>query len=1293
MKHTAEFNVSLINEESTRSHTMKTITRTSGALLCAILMTLGLATAQAQTTANWIGPATGGEWNTDANWDTGFPPLDTTTNAFVGPGTNVNYDLPMAATSFGALTLQGVLNIDTNGFNNTGMLLNKVGGGAKVFVNTNGVVNVTGNFGIESNANLTIAPGGSITMSGNLNIGSDTSGGSSGGTSTVGGFGNVTNNGGTINAIATTFNPRNASLSSGNHALLVVNGGTNNLGNVDIHRPGGTSQAAIGVEGLVVNGGQVNMTSLRLGDNNFGSVILNPGALVTNTGNGTIRNSTPNRPSRVLQLGGIFTTVGSNTLTVPATAGNGVTFSVTGGTNYSGGFQFGDPAVLTSIGTVNFTNAASIFIGSSGMASNGAAAVNVWLNTGGRFAASTDWTNTASITLNGGVMDAEDDAGASHNIYSPGVFRGPGALIKIGGGTLTLAGSNTYSGSTFIQNGKLALAQDVSGSVGSIASSFIIVGSGTTFDVSQLPGYSVNAFQTLGGFGAVTGAVTVATNAIINPGSNAVTGTLTFNSDVIETNGAVNHFDVPGDSINIVGSLTASGTNTIEIAGGLTPGTPYALIHYGSFSGSADNFALTGATGTLSNSVADKTLYVVLASSLRANTNLTWVGNNLANDWDTHNLTNWIDGTTGPLDFFLSGDNVRFDNTAAANTNVNIPGVVSPASIVVDSTSNYVFSGAGNINGPITTLTKTNSGTLTLSITNTYAGVTTFGGGVVETLAIANSSVPSPIGAASSDPSFLAFSGGTLRYSGATADTDRGATFNTNAVIDVTNSATTLTLNGTLVGSGGLTKVGQGTLSLTAANAYTGVTTLSNGVLAVNAVTAISPNTINYAGGTLNLAASSSVQQFYANLNDVITTGTVIQNGANGNLILSGGWTGSGTMNIDLQTAGGTLTLNHDITTNFTGTIRLTDASTGTLRFNSGGSASAAQQCTGSPTVTFDLGNGSASLINRNGGGTSFGNYYLGALLGGPSTLLRGSANSGTLSTYFIGDKNLDTTFAGTIANGSTGPTTIVKVGTGTLTLTGNNTYGGSTVVSNGVLALGDGITDGSINSSTNITVASGAILDVSRRSDGTLQLGGQTLSGSGTVRGSVTVNGGGILSPGPANGIGTLTVTNVVTIFDTALMKLNHDSTPNSDRLVAPTINLGGTLVLTNIGAPLHAGDTFTLFQGTLSGSFSSILTPNYYTFDTTQVGVNGTVKVTSYTPPTMTADYSSFSSGTITFNAAGGIPGNAVSVLTSTNLSVPLTNWTAVATGNFDGAGAFTAPVTVDKTIPNQYYILSAQ
>src|SRR6185437_3872951 len=189
-------------------------------------------------------------------------------------------------------------------------------------------------------------------------------------------------------------------------------------------------------------------------------------------------------------------------------------------------------------------------------------------------------------------------------------------------------------------------------------------------------------------------------------------------------------------------------------------------------------------------------------------------------------------------------------------------------------------------------------------------------------------------------------------------------------------------------------------------------------------------------------------------------------------------------------------------------------------------------------------------------------------------------------------------------------------------------------------------------DSTTNIEIAATGILDVTGRSDGTLQLGGsQTLAGSGTLRGSL--NASGVVAPdgGTPNTTGTLTVTNVANFFGTTWMKLNGSS---SDRLVSPAIALGGTLVITNSGAPLHAGDTFTLFSGPLTGSFGSIVLPNYYTFDTAQLtaGGNGTLKVTSYTPPVMKTDFSAFSSGTITFNITGGINGNGVSILSSTNV-----------------------------------------
>ena len=162
-----------------------------------------------------------------------------------------------------------------------------------------------------------------------------------------------------------------------------------------------------------------------------------------------------------------------------------------------------------------------------------------------------------------------------------------------------------------------------------------------------------------------------------------------------------------------------------------------------------------------------------------------------------------------------------------------------------------------------------------------------------------------------------------------------------------------------------------------------------------------------------------------------------------------------------------------------------------------------------------------------------------------------------------------------------------------------------------------------------------------------------------------------------------------------TAWMKINRASSPNSDRLVSATasiINYGGTLVVTNIGASLQTGDTFTLFSAaTLNSSFTLVL-PNYYTWNTSQLAVSGQVSVTAILPlPSITnVDYSGLAGGSITLNAVNGTPNGPVSVLTSTNLTLPLSSWTAVTTTTFDGSGNLSLPITVDPTLPQSFYLL---
>ena len=95
--------------------------------------------------------------------------------------------------------------------------------------------------------------------------------------------------------------------------------------------------------------------------------------------------------------------------------------------------------------------------------------------------------------------------------------------------------------------------------------------------------------------------------------------------------------------------------------------------------------------------------------------------------------------------------------------------------------------------------------------------------------------------------------------------------------------------------------------------------------------------------------------------------------------------------------------------------------------------------------------------------------------------------------------------FSGIISNGVSSVISVKKDGTGTWTLSGENTYGGATTVSGGTLLV-----NGSTANSSAMTVANSC-----------------TLGGSGTINGTVTMVAGSAMAPGDANSIGTLTLAN----------------------------------------------------------------------------------------------------------------------------------------------------------------------
>jgi autotransporter-associated beta strand protein len=267
-----------------------------------------------------------------------------------------------------------------------------------------------------------------------------------------------------------------------------------------------------------------------------------------------------------------------------------------------------------------------------------------------------------------------------------------------------------------------------------------------------------------------------------------------------------------------------------------------------------------------------------------------------------------------------------------------------------------------------------------------------------------------------------------------------------------------------------------------------------------------------------------------------------------------------------------------------------------------------------------DVGFTNRGLFTIGGQNTSGVNTYANPII------LGWTANKGK-SVTLVAATGGEVDFTGNILANGSDTTAGVTVGNATfggiVKLTGVNTYGGATIISNGVLALANNAgVDGSISNSTRIFINAGASLDVSGRTDGTLALGAgtssQTLQGNGTLTGNLTVGSLGIVSPGAS--IGTLNVSGNVVLGGATVMELNRASLPKSDEVVAPAITAGGVLTVTNLGGALQAGDTFQLFSTPVTGAFAATNLPaldNGYKYTwNNKLAVDGTIVVLTAVP-----------------------------------------------------------------------------
>ncbi|MDL3391585.1 fibronectin-binding autotransporter adhesin ShdA [Salmonella enterica] len=381
-------------------------------------------------------------------------------------------------------------------------------------------------------------------------------------------------------------------------------------------------------------------------------------------------------------------------------------------------------------------------------------------------------------------------------------------------------------------------------------------------------------------------------------------------------------------------------------------------------------------------------------------------------------------------------------------------------------------------------------------------------------------------------------------------------------------------LENTLSGSGSLVKTGTGELTLSGNNTYSGGTTITGGTLTADHADSL---------GTGTIANNGVLQVGEGELENTLSgTGSLVKTGT-GELTLSGDNTYSGGTTI----TGGTLTADHADSLG-TGAI----ANSGVLQVGEGelentlsGSGSLVKTGTGELTLNGD---------NDYSGGTTIDDGVL--IADHADSLGTGAvANNGVLQ---VGEGELKNTLSGT---GS-----LVKIGTGELTLSGDNTYSGGTTIDDGVLIA------------ANVNALSGGDVDNS----GTLMLdanGAFELANITTHTGATTA-----LAAGSTLDAGQLTQE------DDSTLSIDLGAATNDAMITADSVTLGGTLNVTGIGSVTDSWTpeayTYTLIDSdsAITTDFDNLTVAGMNREDVDFLTIDGKVDETDNTHYDLTASLS---------------------------------------------------------------------
>jgi len=1002
---------------------------------------------------------------------------------------------------------------------------------------------------------------------------------------------------------------------SGSVALLAGSSGIGGLGDITV-----TGSVSGSGDLRKVGIGNVTLTNAT----NTGATFVDEGALtlgaasVLNAGGGiwVAADATLN------VLGSASGYVGSQGTIAVGPGGRLTSPDFGGGDNYYGAFTLagsaGSLATLSDTGTSGFVN------------------------------------RVASVTMGG---NAQIDLIVGSSITSSGrvTISGTGNLLSLSGIAIKGSTYSLLSGSSILNTGSIAATGSLLGNqtvaLGSSAnigrSTYSFTQSGTSL-VLAVSGSQYNLTWT-GSANSLWNYSSVnwqsgSTGYAFDPGDNAtIAKAATISVDTAGVAADTTTVSNTTGSVSLDGGTLTTNSLLKSAAGLFTANNNISVINGVTLSGGTFQIGASGSLngGSYSGPIANNAALVYSGSS---NQTLGGVISGTGSLTQSGAGTLFLTGTstsTGNIEI-AAGSILKVSDSGVLGSGTFLGGIANDGTFVVSSVVSQKLAGAISGSGAVNIQTGTvTPATITLAGNNTYTGLTTVGSGTLQlgsATALGSAAAGTTVTAGGvldlngqagvAEPLSLSSSG--IANSGALVNSNTAAAASVAGTVTLNDTSTGLggdgstNLTGLVTGSGGLTKWGEGTLTLSGSANYGGITLIQAGTLRLQNPAVLTSGTLQSSNSastsTLDLANSGSYSLDFLSLGQILRvnhsgTGSatltfgagaltgninkVLESGTATNVVISGSFfmpSGTAATRSVVLGGAGNVTFNGTISNSSTaapsttfgvivggssttavGTTTLNGANTyngdtvvaaGTLKLGNAqalGSTAAGTIVTSSTLAnlaggTLDLNGqaivGEALTLNGSGSAVSLVNSNAGAA----ASWSTGIAASGAVSIGGAGGI--------TLPGNVTGAASITKIGAGRVTLSGVNSYTGSTNVASGTLTAASAT---AIPSASSASVSAGATLDLGGYAS---TLGGLSGSGSVVSGGSLTIGAGNASSAfnGVISGAGRLTKVGTGTL-----------ALGGANTLTGSTTVQQGTLQLAN-GSSLASSKIVPLAGGTVS-------------------------------------------------------------------------------------------------------------